>query len=174
MTAGYVAGVSDGGYRRRSARVLLVDRAGRLLLFQFVDEERPQYRASWLTPGGGVNPGEELSQAAARELWEEIGLVVAPPALGPVVALTSGYVDLGWAVGVFRDDFFFYRVDRHEVDTSRLDERERRELTGHRWWSIEEMAGTDELIYPFGLVPLLTDLLAGHIPAEPVRLPWHH
>jgi 8-oxo-dGTP pyrophosphatase MutT (NUDIX family) len=145
-----------------------------LLLLRFSDDELAQGPASWLAPGGGVNPGEGLSEAAARELWEEIGLVVAPPALGPVVALTSGYVDLGWAVGVFRDDFFFYRVDRHEVDNSRLDERERRQLTDHRWWSIEELAGSGELIYPFGLVPLLTDLLAGRVPAEPVRLPWHH
>jgi 8-oxo-dGTP pyrophosphatase MutT (NUDIX family) len=166
--------VSDEEYRRRSARVLLVNGAQRLLLLRFCDDELPGKPVSWLVPGGGVNPGEGLPEAAARELWEEIGLVVAAPELGAVVALTSGYVDFGWAVGIFRDDFFFYRVDQHEVDNSRLDERERRQVTGHRWWSIDELAGSDELIYPFGLVPLLAELLAGRIPAEPVRLPWHH
>jgi hypothetical protein len=30
------------------------------------------------------------------------------------------------------------------------------------------------VVYPFGLVPLLGDLLAGRRPPEPVVLPWHH
>jgi len=154
--------------------VLLVDRAGRLLLFRFFnDHARPHLGSCWITPGGGVHDGEPLAVAAARELGEETGLVVAPETLGRAIAETAGYADFGWAAGVFRDDFFFHRVDRHDVDTSRLESLERGNMIGHRWWTVGELAATSQPVYPLGLAALLADLLAGRIPRRPVRLPWH-
>lgn len=158
-------------YRRRSARVLLLDRAGHILLFRLRD---PAHGHCWITPGGGVEDGESLREAAARELHEETGLRLAPEQLGPRIAETSGYADFGWATGVFRDDFFCYRVDHHDVDTRGFEDLERSHITGHRWWPPEELETTAETVYPFALAPLVRELSAGRGPVEPVRLPWHH
>ena len=51
-------------YARRSARVLLLDASGRILLlrFGFVDSD------GWVTPGGGVHDGASLVHALARLL----------------------------------------------------------------------------------------------------------
>lgn len=38
----------------------------------------------WDIPKGGAEPGEDLAEAAARELVEETGLVVPPEALRPL------------------------------------------------------------------------------------------
>ncbi|GAA4657701.1 MULTISPECIES: NUDIX hydrolase [Amycolatopsis] len=162
-------------YRRRSARVLLLDERDRLLLFHgLLNFRDPSGGYYWLTPGGGVDRGETPAEAAARELREETGLIRTPDQLGPVVAHTSGYAEFDWARGIFRDDFFFHRVDAHDVDTSGWEAGESRYLVGHHWWPIDELAGISEPVYPFGLAALVRDLADGRMPAEPVQLPWHH
>jgi 8-oxo-dGTP pyrophosphatase MutT (NUDIX family) len=65
------------------ARVILV-REGQVLLV------RHSYRAGWFLPGGGVDKGETLEQAARREAEEEAGAQVDELRLLGVYADFSG------------------------------------------------------------------------------------
>ena len=62
----------------------LIESDGRLLVCQRRRTDR--FALLWEFPGGKVEPGEELEQALARELNEELG-VVAP--VGPEVYRTT-------------------------------------------------------------------------------------
>jgi len=154
-------------YARRSARVILVDPEDRVLLFRSGD--------LWFTPGGGIEDGETPAQAASRELREETGLLVRPEQLGPVVAESGGYAELGWTSGLFSDAYYFHRSPAgFVVDTSGFQPVEMSSMSGHRWWTAEELAASEKQVVPWELAALVRDLLAGRLPATPVRLTWHH
>ncbi|MFE0382067.1 NUDIX hydrolase [Streptomyces inhibens] len=160
---------------RQSARVVLIDETDRVLLLKFhVVPGAPGSGYGWTTPGGGVEEGETLAEAAARELFEEVGLSVEPLALGSPIAETSGLADLGWAEGLFRDVFFHYRVTTHQIEIGGQEEHERKYHAGHRWWTVDELASSRETIYPLNLADVVAELLAGRLPAVPLQLPWHH
>lgn len=55
--------------------ILVSNDSGQLLLVKKRDEVGP-YKGTYLTPGGGVNDGEPVDEAALRELYEETGVRV--------------------------------------------------------------------------------------------------
>jgi ADP-ribose pyrophosphatase YjhB (NUDIX family) len=93
--------------------VLLVDDAGRLLLFSVGGEADEPTR--WFAVGGGVEPGETYEQAAFEEF-------------------------------------------------------EKASVTGHRWWTAEELATTTDVLRPAGLPQLLAQLLSDGPPDQPIAV----
>ncbi|MGH3391178.1 MAG: NUDIX hydrolase [Actinomadura sp.] len=73
---------------KRSARAILIDRDGRLLLIKRTKPDQDPY---WTTPGGGVEPDDiSIEAALARELQEELGAETDAP---KQVFLVSSPVD---------------------------------------------------------------------------------
>jgi len=139
---------------RRAARVLLIDNAGRTLLFHGGDLARPG-EGWWVTPGGGLDAEESHAEAAARELFEETGLRVAPADLGePIFEEVTEFSHNDQAYRQAQQ-FFLLRVPEWQVDTAGFDADERLTIDEHRWWSAAEIDATDEPIYPRGLADLL-------------------
>ncbi|NKE56841.1 NUDIX domain-containing protein, partial [Lentzea sp. PSKA42] len=144
---------------RPSARVVLTDGAGRVLLFQGFDPARPQ-EFFWFTVGGGVENGEELRDAAVREAFEETGVKLAPESLiGPVWRRRAVFSFDGETFDA--EEWFFYAsVDGLSVDTSGFNDVENATVSGYRWWSAEELAATEDAVYPAQLAELLPSLTA--------------
>ncbi|MGW5558033.1 NUDIX hydrolase [Micromonospora sp. NPDC003944] len=153
-----VANSDDRAYTlRRAARVLLVDAAGRVLLFEGFDPARPGHRY-WFTPGGGLDPLESPASAAARELAEETGLRVDPAELGESVWSDATEFSFDGTWYRQEQDFFLLRVDSWRVDTTGFNDIERRSIADHRWWVPGELAASGDRFYPPELPALLTRL----------------
>ena len=96
---------------RRAVRVIVVDSDDRTLLFEDSD---PGIRGVtwWVTPGGGMDPGETERQTAVREVAEETGYVLAEDDLvGP---LATRYAVHGYSDQVLeqQETFYLARVER--------------------------------------------------------------
>ena len=137
---------------RRSARVLVFDPAGRVLLIRCEVVRRDgKLFVFWLTPGGEIEPDEQPLAAARREVLEELGLEL--DVRGPVYTEQNQFEHMG----EMRDNLDFYFVARCAAEAPRLrgvtsDEIAlMREL---RWWTAEELEAAlarGENVFPVDL-----------------------
>ena len=145
---------------RPSARLLVVDPAGRVLLFRFAFRTGPLAgRVFWATPGGALEPGESFAEGARRELAEETGLSIDHP--GPEIARREFVMRAPEGDEVLAEErYFLVRADPFELADAGWTELEREVMTEHRWWTGAALAAADEKIYPEDLADLLAAALA--------------
>lgn len=142
---------------RSASRVLVVspgEREPEVLLIHDSDPGLPEVRW-WVTPGGGIDPGETPAEAALREVLEETGYAAgAADLVGPVAHRTVRH---GYSDQVLEQEewFFLLATPRFRVSAAGHTEDERLTLQGWRWWPLSAIGGSDEWIWPAGLLDLL-------------------
>lgn len=158
----------DNPTPRPAARVIVLDGCGRVLLFRIALPGREHLRL-WITPGGGLEPGETHEQAALRELREETG--VSDAELGPFVwnrRHVFWWID-EWIEQLER--YYLLRAPGIVVRPPSLEELEKEYLREYRWWTIDELEAADtEAFAPRMLPELLRPLVEGHVPQEPIEV----
>ncbi|HEX9198837.1 MAG TPA: NUDIX domain-containing protein [Acidobacteriaceae bacterium] len=145
---------------RRTARVMVFDPAGRVLLIRCVVMRANGQFAFWLTPGGEIEAGETPLEAARRELREEVGLEVE--VAGPVYEEATQFEHQG----EMRDnlDFMFTARCAAEAPVLRgVTADEIAIMKEIRWWTAEEVraAGVGiggERVFPVDLAERMREL----------------
>jgi 8-oxo-dGTP pyrophosphatase MutT (NUDIX family) len=138
---------------RLTSRILLFDEIGSILLFLTTAPDTSGI-ARWVTPGGGVDPGESHAEAAIRELFEETGLVIPSPG-EPVwsydftVEWNNADHDTGHA------EYYVVRTTRFEPSHEGWTADEQVDTLDSRWWSLDELLSTSDPFEPDYLTTLI-------------------
>jgi 8-oxo-dGTP diphosphatase len=137
--------------KRRTARVLLFDELGAVLLIRFVVTRPDGEFVFWTLPGGEIEAGETEIDAAVRELKEELGISVTVE--GPVYRDANQF----WHQGEMQDNVdFLFRAQcrREEPRLIGITAEEREIMKEIRWWSEDEVEASEERIFPVNLASL--------------------
>lgn len=151
---------------RGAVRVLLLDEYEQLLLFRSTHPETGE--VFWFPAGGGVEDGEDIRTAAAREVAEETGLTDF--GLGPEVWRRRHVFTWRGRTWDQHERWFLARVPHFEPSRAAMTEEEKVDLTACRWWSLDELAATADRLVPRDLPHRLADLLAYGPPATPTEI----
>lgn len=141
--------------KRPSARALVINSKGEVLLFRFEHKDGPlSGSVFWATPGGGLEENETYEEAARRELFEEVGLEVED--LGAEVAQrTARFVSPEGEMIEADERYFLIKVDEHEVSSQNWTRIEQQVMVSHRWWQQSELRATSDQIWPENLADIL-------------------
>jgi 8-oxo-dGTP pyrophosphatase MutT (NUDIX family) len=156
----------NDAWKRAAARVLVIDETSRLLLVSAKDPD--DGRRIWFAPGGTVETGETLQQAALRELREEVEGLSSVSLHGPIWKRRHLHTFAGRLIDL-TEWYFVTRVQAANVRGVTETGVGRRYFEAWRWWSVEDLEACDGILAPSRLPDLFLPVLRDDQPDEPIE-----
>ena len=145
---------------RQAIRAILLTPEREVLLMRIQPPEGSE--GFWITPGGGLEPGETAEAGLRRELREELGLEHFE--VGPLLWLRQH--TFNWAKKRIRQ-----REQYHIIHVSRFEPRmsdavELKILDKFQWWSMTELGRAKERVTPLSLAQIVARYISQGPPCE--------
>jgi 8-oxo-dGTP pyrophosphatase MutT (NUDIX family) len=147
---------------RDAVRAILLTPEREVLLFRIHEPGVPG--SWWITPGGGIEPGETVEGALRRELLEEVGLTTFE--LGPLVWRRQHTFDWTGKRVCQRERYHIVHV--HRFEPRMIDPAETEIVEVSKWWPVAEIPEENSLFTPRSLRRIVERYLAHGPPEGPL------
>ena len=153
---------------RKTARALLFDADGRLLLVKMHDPSvaaengAVEALAYWVTIGGEIDEGESLEEAVRREIAEETGFTNVR--LGPAVWYAEHVLVVRGTKRLFQETFVLAYTDETKWSTKGWTKDESDVIEHLQWWETDALMASGEKFFPTSLKDNLEPLLRNNVP----------
>jgi 8-oxo-dGTP diphosphatase len=137
---------------------MLFDEVGAILLVRFVVPRAEGEFVFWALPGGEIEAGESETEAAVREVREELGLELQ--VVGPFYRDNNQFLHQE----EMQDNVdFLFRAEcqREEPRLIGFTADEKEIMKEIRWWSVAEIEASGERIFPENLAERMRELAVG-------------
>lgn len=139
---------------RLTARAIIFNKkTGKILLINYLNENanstKEFTKGFWALPGGGLEDNESFEEGLKREIYEETGLIDFE--LKNCVLTRVVYLDIEKGRQPFYERYYLVKTSSEEIKTEGLTNYEINVIKEYKWWTIEEIKETKEVIFPIGL-----------------------
>jgi ADP-ribose pyrophosphatase YjhB (NUDIX family) len=147
---------------RRTSRAIILNASNQILLIKIndkplQDKSNRDQSSFWVTVGGEVEENESVVDALQRELREEVGFI--KPAEFELIAFGEQILPWKGLSTQFIEKFYIVRTEEINLDNRNLTGDELKVIAEYRWWSIDELLNTKEVVFPGCLAKLMKDYI---------------
>lgn len=121
----------------------------------------------WFLVGGEEEPGENFLHTIKRELFEETGLKEEDYKVGPLVWTGDFKLILSEEPRRMKQKFIVVKTNKNDITTANFTENEKKVVKELKWFSLDEIKSSKEIIYPVNLKDKIENILEGRYPDIP-------
>lgn len=160
---------------RTSVRIILLNHSNEILLLKADDPTTTTLSGHyngpfWFCLGGKIEEGESAEQAALREIQEESGLERNAIKLGAIVWWGEFDLILSGILTRQKQVFMLAHTNDCNVSLNNLTNEEKNVIVDIKWFSLNDVKNSKEIIYPLDLAQYLEPILRGKIPKQPLEI----
>lgn len=156
---------------RITSRAIIVNKEiGKILMINCLDEKANSTKdfteGFWVLPGGGVEENESFEEGLIREIFEETGITDVE--LKNCVMSRIAYFDIQNELKLFYERYYLAETNSKEVTMEKLTDYEINVVRTYKWWDVQEMKSSDELIFPLPLKDYIDEIIKN--PSHPIDI----
>ncbi len=124
---------------------------GSILLIKYLDKHSKSTKkftnGFWVLPGGGVKEHETFEEAVKREIYEETGITninVKNCVFSRIMHVELNNIEQN----LYYERYYIVETEDAEINTDNLTNNEIKTISKYKWWPINELKQTNDIILP--------------------------